>query len=157
MTLSNWKYWIKVRNIKTKKGGLSWALSVKSMHSNFFFFFFLTANIFALHVAEPEEKITNSLYVQIPKTWTKSSPSLWGFCYHERISTHLYSSCNKSHFCELSFLSSGGMCTVWYILQNHVCVLVDIFPLNLSYADSLLPWHQIKIETDFDLNFNIAG
>ena len=120
MTLSNWKYWIKVRNKKTKKRGLSWALSVKSMHSNFFFF--LTANIFALHVAESEEKITNSLYVQIPKTWTKSSPSLWGFCYHERISTHLYSSCNKSHFCEFFFLSSGGMCSLVHLAKSRMCI-----------------------------------
>lgn len=31
------------------------------------------------------------------------------------------------------------------------------FPLNLPYADSLLSWHQIKIETDFNLNFNTVG
>ena len=132
MTLSYWKYWIKVRNIKIKRRGVSWALSVSEIYAFQHFFYFLTANIFALHVTEPEEKITNSLYVQIPKTWTKSSPSLWGFCYHERISTHLYSSCNQSHFCELSFLFSGGLCTVGYILQNYVYVLVDIFPFKFA-------------------------
>lgn len=90
------------------------------------FFFFPTANIFALRVAEPEEKITNSLYLQIPQTWTKSSPSLWGFCYHERISTHLYSSCSKSHFCGFSFFSFWEMCIAWDNLQYHMCVLIDI-------------------------------
>lgn len=73
------------------------------------FFFLLTANIFTLHIAELEEKITNSLYLQIPKTWTTSSPFLRGFCYHEILSTCMYSSCSKSNFCRFPFLSSSGM------------------------------------------------
>lgn len=124
MILSYGKYWIKIRN--TKKQRISWDLSASEIYAFQHFFFSPTANIFALRVAEPEEKITNSLYLQIPQTWTKSSPSLWGFCYHERISTHLYSSCSKSHFCGFSFFSFGEMCIAWDNLQYHMCVLIDI-------------------------------
>lgn len=152
----------KSQKYKDKEEKGSWPRPVSAIYA-FQQFFFLTANIFAPHTAEPEEKITNSLYLKIPKTWTKSNLSLWVFCLFVCVFFLVRNGFQLSYiplaakaifmhyrFLPLECVQCGTYC------KNHVCILIDIFPFkfDICWCLALLASNKSKNRLPSQLQYS---